>query len=46
MVKVLSEIFKMVGQIFYNIWIDKGMEYFNFNVKELLKWKKVKYFVS
>lgn len=46
MVKALSEIFKTAGQTPHNIRMDKGTEYLNTNVKELLKRKKVKHFVS
>lgn len=46
MVKALSEIFKTAGQTPHNIRTDKGTEYLNTNVKELLKRKKVKHFVS
>lgn len=46
MAKALSEIFKTAGQTPHNIRTDKGTEYLNSNVKELLKRKKVKHFVS
>lgn len=46
MVKAFSEIFKTACKTPHNIRTDKGTEYLNNNVKELLKRKKVKHIVS